>query len=1115
MESRQSRINSRASRASTAFGRGRFNSRVSRTSKASGRPSRLMSRMTSAVTTGTGRKRVEIDEEAYAGPELKVEVLSRRSIRTIFVYLSITLSLNFVSLAMICALSNDWVLVVGEGPGNPDPTSSNRTENLALLFLQGFCYILATLVVLFLIVAYPRRIVLHSCVHNVAPLPEQVMVMVMTVFVCISPLFFIGGMTSFISSAVNAERAASSTPYDDFVMYLLLNQQKKRHSDTFLAATVVTFMLFFWGTLVHLQGSRSRKGDIEAVEQVVFENLEKHHDNKGLKTSSLDTDDLDEEERRLLTRMKRTDKRLKNVDMVHKRHALEKKAKKIKLDMAWLCGKLCCWQLWCRCPSGCRNSRMAVFCSGFKLVGQGMALQYVLLLLVHWCSLLVLSLSFDFEVSVIPFVSMITVLRVCVADNTSNCAPGAYDGLPFKRAIAISCLFIVEVIVFKFNFQLILNTRKALSMLPYAQGRGIHLGFNFFQSVTFITWGAILLFSTIIVSVPNVNQWITKFDSSYTVVIKDPLFTCGVNGTNMGFSSIFLLFSDWLFILSACYLPSDSVGFRGWFFPSKSNEHFLNVEQPPYFGLEVELDAMRHYEYDEEDCHETFDGENTMVELPPIDITERDAHVQDSCPSNSVDDEVIRIHRLSDFKYTVDHSALFLNSIVMERVIRMLNYSTITYKLKRQKKTRTHVRSHTVVTLNNNLKSISTASHKRSATYAAEFRGTGRTESEESDIEEEGGEDESDTEEEEEGGILSFLEDTEYEFLAHIEDKKTDTHLLVVYSKDEVIVSFRGSVSQKNFATDLNYKLVEHPLWPNYSAKGTKKKMLVHTGFLEAYESIRSELHSVVDNLLVADGDQIRALYCTGHSLGGACSIFAAFDFSSYILREANFMSDLPAVSCTTFGCPKVGNSAFKEAFEAQVFCKRIVVKGDPVVKTPFNTLTLGGKYVHVGLELFFDDKANMIISPSIVERSSFNGFLKLSATNHLLSRYSLSILLWCVAVHKDILNECFWVNQLNLILRGCKKQLRLLPAHLAELVLGVLYHREGVEFERDKKKYRNMGTEMDPEISMSTNGDIEDIIDKLEAGTRPSPDTGDVNIDNIKQLLEDLKASVLDSGIA
>lgn len=103
-----------------------------------------------------------------------------------------------------------------------------------------------------------------------------------------------------------------------------------------------------------------------------------------------------------------------------------------------------------------------------------------------------------------------------------------------------------------------------------------------------------------------------------------------------------------------------------------------------------------------------------------------------------------------------------------------------------------------------------------------------------------------------------------------------------------------------------------------------QNKVLVHTGILNQFDSIRVELF----HLLVHIAASYSEIVFTGHSLGGALATIASLYFKSHFCTWN--------VHCITFGSPRVGGLRFARMFQRLVHhSTRYVLGQDPVPSMP------------------------------------------------------------------------------------------------------------------------------------------------------------------------------------
>lgn len=113
----------------------------------------------------------------------------------------------------------------------------------------------------------------------------------------------------------------------------------------------------------------------------------------------------------------------------------------------------------------------------------------------------------------------------------------------------------------------------------------------------------------------------------------------------------------------------------------------------------------------------------------------------------------------------------------------------------------------------------------------------------------------------------------------------------------------------------------------------------VHSGFLGAYDSVRSAVLGLVDATLAGEDTSQWSVVLTGHSLGGALATLCAHDLAH------RTWSAPPRLVMYNYGSPRLGNKVFAAEFNRAVpNAWRVVNNNDAVVTVP----RLMG-YCHVG----------------------------------------------------------------------------------------------------------------------------------------------------------------------
>jgi triacylglycerol lipase len=170
-----------------------------------------------------------------------------------------------------------------------------------------------------------------------------------------------------------------------------------------------------------------------------------------------------------------------------------------------------------------------------------------------------------------------------------------------------------------------------------------------------------------------------------------------------------------------------------------------------------------------------------------------------------------------------------------------------------------------------------------------------------------------------------------------------NTQVYVAENDQACVVAFRGSEAPTTLdglkdwlLTNANNYLIlpEGRSGTDFAAAGVGARF--HRGFLDALAMIWEPLFSAVEKTLQSKD---RPLWLTGHSLGGALALLAAWRF------QRNFLTVHEIV---TFGAPMIGNDTASKAFEQEFSGKifRYVDLEDVVPHLPSVSL-LANAYTH------------------------------------------------------------------------------------------------------------------------------------------------------------------------
>eukprot|EP00516_Mucochytrium_quahogii_P006998 CAMPEP_0203748546 /NCGR_PEP_ID=MMETSP0098-20131031/3402_1 /ASSEMBLY_ACC=CAM_ASM_000208 /TAXON_ID=96639 /ORGANISM=" , Strain NY0313808BC1" /LENGTH=1186 /DNA_ID=CAMNT_0050637321 /DNA_START=910 /DNA_END=4470 /DNA_ORIENTATION=+ len=794
---------------------------------------------------------------------------------------------------------------------------------------------------------------------------------------------------------------------------------------------------------------------------------------------------------------------------------------KKKRKMHWCSMYYCCC-----CCCCCSETRCADSTSSRGVLRRGFSCRFYLYIAVYYVLTLKFASDLSFIPSSVPFMGILTMLRVCLATNPENGRSFCdYDSQTHSRIIAILVMGVLEVGLFVIIHVVSKRALRVLKKVPYAHNRSNFLGHSFTQASTIIMWLMVYSLALWDIFAPSLDSLThrTEFPNNNITVdnivtVLDPLYIVGSSSTTPSYFCIYLVQSTWIVLFAYAYLPVDSVGCKGWWVPSKRVVNFKRKENiaaeleindngelvnesgeslPPTAevvqGSNDKKDAIaedtlrdhfsenplyiaREEEFDrilgqnglgvaaqfcgvqvilEDEELDDYQNDNiiptTGIQLKTLNKHLGAARSQRSSVSEATEAEIGYDRTLAGKRI----SQVLSHVLVLDTEIAMFNFAAITYVLGNKKKPLSQEKEQ------------------------------------------------------------ELIGDSKYVLLEHIVDAETDTHAIVCVSEDRVVISFRGTASSSNVKTDLDYnwsvfdeaQSVEPlPSTNPMEQKALQKQPQVHTGFLAAYRAVQQKIRDIASPYIfkrrkdLSVKSQKRAVFVTGHSLGGGLAVLCAFDLGCYINA---FVDERAAICCTTYGSPRIGNYSFVQRYKRIVpTTKRFVMASDIIPKTPPRLLR--GPYHgyhHVGLELMLDLDGNLLIGPNLAERLMLHGLKRPTRKTHFCSRYCLGLIMWAARMKTD---AKIWVVLVNRMVKFAKNDIALRDQELVRM--STVFYNEGVIWELEKKELRNTGVQTRFSKLDCAQLDSESLIsleDTMEASADPGGVIVETTFADLRQRLE------------
>eukprot|EP00667_Euglena_gracilis_P000312 EG_transcript_312 len=248
--------------------------------------------------------------------------------------------------------------------------------------------------------------------------------------------------------------------------------------------------------------------------------------------------------------------------------------------------------------------------------------------------------------------------------------------------------------------------------------------------------------------------------------------------------------------------------------------------------------------------------------------------------------------------------------------------------------------------------------------------------------------------------LPEFMDVKQYGYEMYAVINWNSNQAIVCEGKDKIVVAFRGTDNFDNLASDVRF--MRTPVVQMLPHSANLKRLITsfgfevlpkaHSGFYAAYNSVREDTLRAVRTLALSRPH--KRICCTGHSLGGALAIFAAYDITK--------MLEGREVTMYNFGGPRVGNNTFRLLYDHAVpDSYRTVNDQDVVPSIPPPVTVLGGMFHHVGKEVRIDAKGNMIIQPTFLEKSFVSGNSRIGP--HKMENYKRSLEAVCMYFRMEL----------------------------------------------------------------------------------------------------------------
>mmetsp|Transcript_43108 Transcript_43108/g.60452 ORF Transcript_43108/g.60452 Transcript_43108/m.60452 type:complete len:861 (-) Transcript_43108:47-2629(-) len=507
----------------------------------------------------------------------------------------------------------------------------------------------------------------------------------------------------------------------------------------------------------------------------------------------------------------------------------------------------------------------------------------------------------------------------------------AFEGIwDTKLYVTVICTIVLEILLFIYIIHSARITWRKLAEVPYAPYRYKQLGFRFFLFHTMTLWGVLIMYDILVTASTPVDRYVNAYDrwkrdieSDGTGVSSSFGDSTMIFGQSYAFFPVILLLSVWAIEIAYVNLPITSRGIKGWFLPEKCQDPLPAdaIHLTRVYALTEEKGLeARGSAISDLFCVETCVESLNLAKL-----------VYNNCGS------------AEEFNESVDHD---------NKDCPVVDYIHLAA-----------LDTHCIIARGDN------------RVYVC-FRGTKSLQNIKTDLKSTSLD-----------ADQFFTEQSTLNCVTYSQKGKAETVMIVGDDEDDddlgMVQENSGATIPVEFARNEKRKTImaiaaqDAAVTLGVAETPVVNGVRIHKGFLKAYLGARAAIFEKFKLQLQQDG-AFEAVIVVGHSLGGALATLFSYDLS--FRQQAPEMGGKKIVAYT-FGSPRVGNRVFHNSYNMRIPENwRVVNAQDIVTQIPLGRMG----FKHIGTMVLLDRNGNLMVDPSVIEKSWSHRTVASSGSHHL-----------------------------------------------------------------------------------------------------------------------------------